>query len=102
MGEAEEDEVELVVAGGDPAEALEPAEEAFDLAAAAVEFAVVGPGRVAVAGRRNDGPVAQLASQLAGLVAVIGAVHDQRRTAADGTEAAQELATSGRVATPTR
>ena len=59
MDEAEEDEVEFVVAGGDPAEALEPAEEALDLVASAVEFAVVGPGRVAVAGRRDDRAVAK-------------------------------------------
>ena len=47
MGEGEEDSVELVVAGGDAAEALELAEEPFDLIAALVERAVVGLGLAA-------------------------------------------------------
>ena len=76
MDEAEEDEVELVVAGSDPTEALEPAEEALDLVAAAIKGAVVGLGRVAAIGRRDDGAIAQLPNGLADLVIVIGAVDD--------------------------
>ncbi len=46
--------------------------------------------------------VAQLARQLSGLVAVVGAVHDQGRLARHGTEPSQELAPSGPVARLTR
>ena len=99
MDEAEKDEIELVAAGTDPAEALEPAEKAFDLVAAAIEFSVVGPGRVAIAGRRHNGAVAEVPGELARLVAVIGAIHDQRGPARDRSEPAQQLSTSGRIAT---
>ena len=55
MDEGEEDDIAFVVAAGNSAEALEPAEEAFHLAAAAVEFRVVVP-RVETAGLgRHDG-----------------------------------------------
>lgn len=58
VDEAEEDDVQLVVAGGNSAKASESAEEALDLVAATVEVAVVGPGRIAVAGRRDQRAVA--------------------------------------------
>ena len=52
---AEEHHVEFVVAGGDPAEALEPAEEAFDLVAPEVALSVVGPESAAIGLGRDDG-----------------------------------------------
>ena len=102
VNEAEGDQVELVVAGGYAAEALEPAAEALDLVAPTVEVAVEGPGRIAVPGRRDDGPTAQFTGQLAGLVAVIGAVHDQRQVARDRAESGQELASDRRIAALTK
>ena len=102
MDEPEEDEIEFVVAGGDPAEVLEPPEEAVDLIASTVEFTVVGPCPVAVAGQRNNRELAQVPGQLAMLVAVIGAVHDQRRASDGRAEAAHQFATTGCVAGLTR
>lgn len=99
VDEAEEDLVELVVASGDPAEALEPEEEALDLVAAPVAVSVVGPAWVAEAGRRDDGSIAQFARQLTGLVDVIGAFHAQRRGTGDRPEPAQQVTTNGRIAT---
>ena len=102
MDEAEEDQVEFVVAGGDATEALESTAESFDLVAAAIADTVVGPGRVAIAGRRDDWVVAQVARPLARLVAVVGAVHDQRRAACDRSEPSQEVAASRCIAGLTR
>lgn len=44
MDHAEEDHVEPVIGGPDPAEALEPAAEAFYLVASAVALSVLAPG----------------------------------------------------------
>lgn len=60
MDEGEEDDVELVVAGGDASEALEPAKEPFDQIAASIEVVVVGPGLSALGDRRHDWLVTQL------------------------------------------
>lgn len=48
--------------------------------------------------RRDDGLAAELAGQGPGLIALVGAVGQQRRSNRLGTEAAQEVATPGRVA----
>ena len=47
---------ELVVAGGAPPAALEPAEVGIEFVASAVEVAVVGPGRAGAAGRDRRAP----------------------------------------------
>ena len=51
---AEEDDVEFVVAGVDPSEALEPAKEALDLVAPTVAADVVGPEPAALDLRACD------------------------------------------------
>lgn len=81
VDEGEEDAVELVDAGGDPAVVFEPAEEPFDDIALFVEHAVVLPGLAAGAERRHDRAPARRDSQPAGLVALAGAIHQQRRAA---------------------
>ena len=61
---------------------FEPAEQALDLVAPAIEAAVVGPG-VEAAG----GVEAELQHQLAGLVAFVGSVHHHRAAAASASAA---------------
>jgi hypothetical protein len=65
---------ELVVAGGDASEVLEPAEHALDAIALAVEGAVVRDGRGAAAGRWDDGAGAALGQPAAQGVGVIGTI----------------------------
>ena len=89
MDGAEEDDVELVVAECDAAEALEPTEEAFDLVSASVAFGDVGPGPTSVRFGRDNGLIAELGGQAPGGVILVGAVHDQGGAAGDRAEPAQ-------------
>ena len=77
MNGVEEDDVELVVAAGDAAEALKPTEEALDLVAASVAQGVVGPGPTPGRLGRHDGLIAELSGRSPGGVIFVGAVHDQ-------------------------
>ena len=61
-----EDGVELVVAGGDAVEALEPAEEPLDFAATPVERAVVATRLAPIALRRHDVIRGERGSEAAG------------------------------------
>lgn len=72
----------LVVAGGDGAELLEPAEEALDTVALLVAIAVVRDGDAAAAGRRDDDGDAGLAQGPGEMVGVVGAIGDQAVEAA--------------------
>ena len=75
--EREKDNIELVEAGEDAAEALKSAEEPLNLIASAVHGAIVLPGfQAIVAGRRHGNP-AEIERQLPGLVIFIGAVHQE-------------------------
>lgn len=74
--ECEEDDVEFVEAGEDTAEAFESAEEPFYLIASAIHGFVVLPGIQSVALGRNDWDEAKIQSQLAGLVILVGPVHE--------------------------
>ncbi len=77
--ECPEHDVELVEAGEDTSEALEPSEEPLDFVAALVEVSVIGPRRDAIGFWRDDGRKAEVECELPGLVAFIGAVHEQRQ-----------------------
>lgn len=75
MYAAEEDHVELAVAGGDPPEALEPAKVTFYLVAPTVALGVVGPGPAAVGPGRDDWLLVQFDRQATHAITPIGAVH---------------------------
>ncbi len=97
MDGGEVDLVQFVTAEGNATEALESTAEAFDLVAAAIAGAVVGPGPATVGLGRDDGMVTELGGQSPGGVVFVGAVHDQGRRAADRSESLQQLASAGRV-----
>ena len=102
MDGAREDEVKLVVAECDAAEALGPTEAAFDLVAASVAFGVVGWGPTSVQLGRDNGLIAELGGQAPGGVILVGAVHDQGGAAGERAEPAQQLASTGRIVALTR
>ena len=77
VDEGDEHEIELVEAGEDAVKALEATEESLDLIASCVQRLVVPPGLAAVRIRRHNQDKAQIKRQLARLIALIGAVHDQ-------------------------
>ncbi len=97
MDEGGEHGVELFEAREDAAKALEPAEQALDLVAPAIEAAVVGPGAEAVGVGRHDRLEAELQHQLPGLVAFVGPVHHHRHAIGPPLPARQQLASFGRV-----
>ena len=79
VGPTDEDHVDLLVAATDPAEPVEPTEEAFDLGAPTATPGVVGPELAAVGLERDDGLIAQLDGKAACAVDLVGTVHQQRR-----------------------
>ena len=79
MKEGEEHDVEFIETGEDTPKTLESAEEPLDFVPAAVEHAVVFPRLQAVALGRHDGNPPKIQSQLAGLVVLVGTVHQQRQ-----------------------
>jgi len=92
------DDVEFVGAQVETAVASQATEELLDHIAPAVATAFVGPGPSAARMWRDDGLVAEPAGQGPGFVALVGAVGEQCRSTRLGTEAAQGVATPGRVA----
>ena len=97
MDEGGEHEVELFEAREDAAKALEPAEQALDLVAPAIEAAVVGPGVAAAGVGRHDRREAEFQHQLPGLIAFIGPVHHHRHAGGPPLPARQQLASFGGV-----
>jgi hypothetical protein len=94
---AEEQDIEFLEAGEDAPVAFESAEEPFDLIALSVESAIVTPGIDAVAFRRPNRNHAQFKHQLARLVALVGAVHDQRQRTRHGSEGLEQVTALRRV-----
>ena len=97
MNKAGEHDIELVEPGEHAPEALEPAKEAFDLISLAVEDSVILPGVQAIGFGRNDGKVAHIERHLAGFLALVGAIHDQRGRRGDGAKIQQELPAAGGI-----
>ena len=91
MEEAEEHHVQLVEAGEDAAEALEPAKEPLDFVAAAIEHTIVVPGLQPRAGRRDNGNPSEIQSQLAGLIVGVGAVHEQGQRLGQRPQAREQI-----------
>jgi len=77
--ESKEENIEFFESGEDSTEALEAAEEPLDLVALGVEGTIVGPGILAVGLGRDDGDHAEFEDELASLIPLISAVHDQRK-----------------------
>ena len=97
VDEGGEHEIELFEAREDAAKAFEPAEQAFDLVAPAVETAVVGPGAKTVGVGRHDRLKAEFQHQLPGLVAFVRPIHHHRHTSGPALPGGQQLASFGRV-----
>ena len=89
--ESEVHDIKLVEAREHSAEALEPPEQAFRPVAPPVHFPVVFPGRDAAALRRHHGCEAEVGCQPAGLIVLIGPIHDERRAARRPLQPLQEL-----------
>ena len=84
--DADEHDVELVIASKHPAKALEAAKEPFDLVAPLVQRFVILPRVKALLAWRHDGSEPQRCGQCAGLVAFVGAVHEQMHGTLGGAE----------------
>jgi len=67
----------LFEAGCDPAGVLDPVEEALDEIALPIEDLAVVPWRAPASGRRNAGPDAAFAQEVAEPVGVVGLVGDE-------------------------
>ena len=89
--EGEEHDVELVETGENAAEPLEPPEESLDFVAAAIEHPVEFPGLQAGPLGRHDGYPSEIQSQLACLIVLIGAVHQQRHRLGQRAQAAEQF-----------
>src|ERR687892_1417034 len=76
---------------------FEPAEQALDLVAPAIEAAVVGPGVEAVGVGRYDRLEAELQHQLPGLVAFVSPVHHHRHLFGASMPAGEQLASFGGI-----
>ena len=102
MDGGEEDDVEFGATSVNPVEALEAAEEAFDLVAAAVGLTVVFMRLARVGAGLDDGPVAEVERQPASRVVLVGAVDVEIGSATGRTETAQQFASAGRIVALTR
>ena len=89
--------VELVEPREEAPIALESPEQPFDLVAKLVGFPVIFPFDFPVRLRRHDRRHSNVADELAGLVALVGAVHRQRRARDRIGPALQQGAAFGRV-----
>src|SRR5205807_9844350 len=96
--ESDEHDVEFFEAREDAAEALQAPEQTLYLVAPLVHLTVVLPGRDARRLGRNDGYEAQVERRLSGLVAFIGAVHDQVQRSIGSAEPAEQCTPFWRVA----
>jgi tetratricopeptide (TPR) repeat protein len=83
--ESGEQHIQFVEPTKDPAEALEPSEEAFDFVSPAIDHPVICPRGQALRIGRHHGNVAQLAGQAQGFIPLIGAVHNQMAALGHGT-----------------
>lgn len=90
--------VELVVAGGDAAEALYAAEESLDMIALSVKRLVELPGFSTQRVGRNDRLEAEQAGEAARLVAFVGDVHGQGASMLRASQSPDQLAPLGSVA----
>ena len=77
--ESEKDHVELLETREDAAESLQSTKQSLDFVAPLVHLAVVLPGFDPRTQRRHHWLIPQRQCQLAGLVALVRAVHDQRQ-----------------------
>ena len=93
--EGGEHDVEFVVAGEDPTEALELAEESFDFVATTIDEAIPFPGMQSIWIGRNDRDVTEFFSELPSVVALVGPIHDQMATSGSAAAGAQKLTTLG-------
>jgi hypothetical protein len=77
--------------------ALHAAEEALDLVSLLIESAIIAPGIDAIGLGRHDRDHAEREHQLPGLVAFVGAIHQQRQTFWHWPQFAQQLTSFRRV-----
>src|ERR1700688_75089 len=98
MNKRGEHDVELLETGEDPTVALQAPEEPFDFVSTLVNLLAVFPGIYPGGQRRHYRREAQVKCQLAGLVALIGAIHDQVHRAIGSAQRGQQLAAFGAVA----
>ena len=97
LKESEEHHIELIEPREDAPEALQPTEEPLDFVAATVQQAVVFPRLQAGPTRRNDRNPSKIQRQLAGLIVVISAVHQQWERLGQRPQSGQQIAALGSV-----
>jgi hypothetical protein len=100
--ETEEEHVELLEAGEDSSEALQPAEEALDFVALLVEGAVILPWLDAVGFGRHHRDHAQRQNELASFIAFVGPVHQHRQAFRHRAQIAQQFTSLRRIVRVTR
>src|SRR5512134_3689563 len=97
MDKRGEHDVELLEAREDSTKALQAAEQPPDFVAPLVDRLAVMPSGESIGLGRHDRVEAQVQGQLAGLVAFVGAVHDQVQAPIRTAQRGQQLAALGRV-----
>src|ERR1035437_3626625 len=78
--EREEDGIECLETGEDAAEAFQSPEESFDLVALLIQGTIILPGMQPVGLGRDYWNHAEIQHQLAGLIAFVSAIHQQRKS----------------------
>src|SRR5512137_1318995 len=97
MDKRSEHHVEFLEAGEDSTKALQPTEQPLDFVAPPVDRLAVVPGGESIGLRRHYRVEAQIERQLAGLVALVGAVHDQMQAPVRTAQRGQQLPALGRI-----
>ena len=95
--EPEKEHIKLLKARNDPAKALQASEQALDFVAPCVEWLVVRPGGESVLAGRHHGREPEGHREVAGLLALVGAVHHQRWGRGLRTQAMEQGASCRRV-----
>ncbi len=97
VNEGEEENIEFLEARKDAAETLEPSEQTFNFVTLFIQGAVILP-RLDMVGRRRDyrNP-SQIQDQLAGLVVLVGSVHQHWQPFRKPAQASQQLAPTRRI-----
>ena len=102
MDKGKEHYVELLESGKDSAKAFEAAEKPFYFIASSIHDSVVFPSGDSVLFGRDDRDKSEVQCQLAGFVALVGAVHEQVNRPCCRSQLGQQFSSFGRIVGLTR
>jgi|SRR5438445_3900093 len=97
MNKPDKHHIELFKAGENAPEALESAKQAFDFITALIHFSIIFPGIDSIALGGDNRHKAKIKRELAGFIALIGAIHQQIQRTAGRAEPVEQGAAFGRI-----